>query len=165
MKVFVIAALSVDGFIGPRDSTGASSLEWTSKEDTQHFMALTKQAGVIVMGSTTYGTIGKPLKGRRNLVYNATPIDHPDVETVSETPQALVARLEREGCAQLAVCGGHSIYKMFLQAGVVDELYLTIEPIMFGEGIPLAATPLKLELIDTKQINDNAIALHYKIKK
>ncbi|HSX32014.1 MAG TPA: dihydrofolate reductase family protein [Candidatus Saccharimonadales bacterium] len=165
MKVFVIAAISVDGFIGPLNSTTASSLEWTSKEDTQHFMALTKQAGVIVMGSTTYNTIGKPLKGRRNLVYNATPIDHPDVETITESPQELVARLTREGHEQLAVCGGHSIYNMFLQAGVVDELHLTVEPIMFGEGIPLAKTQLNLELLDTTKINDNALALHYKILK
>jgi dihydrofolate reductase len=163
MKVFLIAAISVDGFISP--ATDQSSLTWTSKEDTQQFMQLTKEAGVIVMGSTTYATIGKPLKGRRNLVYNTTAIDHPDVETVQEPPAVLIARLKREGHDTLAICGGHSIYDMFLRAGVVDELYLTVEPIMFGSGIPLAATRLDLELLDSKKLNDNTLTLHYKVRK
>ena len=163
MKVFVIAAISVDGFIGP-DHTH-TSLEWTSKEDTKFFVARTKEAGAIVMGGTTYRTIGKALPGRRNVVYSRSPIDQEGIETTQESPQDLIARLEAEGHTELAVCGGQSVYDMFLQAGVVDELYLTVEPIVFGSGLPLTSASLKLALLDTEKLNENSIRLHYKVIK
>lgn len=163
MKVFLIAAISVDGFIGP-DHTH-TSLEWTSKEDTKLFVRLTKQAGAIVMGGNTYRTIGKALPGRRNIVYSHTRIDQEGIETTQELPQELVARLEHEGHAQLAVCGGQSVYDMFLKAGVVNELYLTIEPLLFGSGLPLTSAAVTLELLENEKLNDNTMLLHYKVRK
>lgn len=163
MKVFLIAAISVDGYIGP-DHTH-TSLEWTSKEDTKLFVHLTKEAGVVVMGGSTYRTIGKPLKGRRNIVYSHSSIEQEGVEVTQEDPKELVARLAGEGHAQLAVCGGQSIYDMFLQAGIVDELYLTVEPIIFGKGLPLTSARMPLELIRSENLNPNTLLLHYRVKK
>lgn len=163
MKVFVIAAVSADGYIGSDSSH--TSLEWTSKEDTKLFVRLTKEAGVVVVGGNTYRTIGKALPGRRTIVYSHAKIEQAGVETTSASPQELVARLEREGHTQLAVCGGQAIYDMFLRAGVVDELYLTVEPLLFGTGLPLTTVRANLELLDTEKLNDNTILLHYKIRK
>jgi dihydrofolate reductase len=165
MKVFIIAAMSADGFIARREDD--ISTDWTSKEDRKLFVELTKQAGVMVMGSTTYHTIGRPLPGRRNIVYNRTPIDHEGVETTSESPAELVKRLESEGHSELAVCGGATIYDMFLQAGVVDELYLSIEPVLFATGVPLlkGGGGKELRLLDHKKLNDNTILMHYEVKK
>jgi dihydrofolate reductase len=160
MKVFLIAAMSTDGFIARNESELA---DWTSKEDKRLFVELTKRAGVMVMGGTTYRTIGKPLPGRRNIVYSRRAIDQPGVEFTRESPQSLVARLKGEGCKELAVCGGATIYNMFLKAGVVDELYLTIEPILFGEGISLldSSIDMKLTLIETRLLSNNIVLNHY----
>lgn len=165
MKVFIIAAMSANGFIARHRED--LSTDWTSKEDRKLFVQLTKQAGVMVMGGATYRTIGRPLPGRRNIVYSRSPIDQEGVETTSETPAELVKRLASEGHTQLAVCGGAAIYDMFLQAGVVTELYLTIEPILFAAGIPLlkGGTDKDLQLLEYKQLNDNAILVHYEVKK
>jgi dihydrofolate reductase len=165
MKVFIIAAVSANGFIGRH--TDDLSTDWTSKEDRKLFVELTKQAGAMVMGSTTYHTIGRPLPGRRNIVYSRTPIDQEGVETTTETPAEVISRLESEGHEQLAVCGGASIYDMYLQAGVVDELYLTIEPVLFAQGIPLlkGGSDKTLRMLDHKKLNDNAILVHYEVIK
>lgn len=164
MKVFLIAAITVNGFIGRRHDELAN---WTSKADKKLFVELTKRAGVIVMGGTTYRTIGRPLAGRRNIVYSRTPIDQEGVETTTETPQDLVARLEAEGFSEIAICGGATIYDMFIQAGVVDELYLTVEPRLFGSGVPIFGNipETKLRLIEHRPLNENVVMLHYKIAR
>lgn len=160
MKITIVAVMSADGFIA-RSTTELA--DWSAKEDKKLFVEVTKRAGVIVMGSTTYKTIGRALPGRRNIVYSHTTIDQPGIETTQESPQALVERLTAEGCTELTVCGGKAIYDMFLQADLVDELYLTYAPLLFGSGIGLAAHPLttKLKLLECKQLNSDTVLLHY----
>jgi dihydrofolate reductase len=164
IKVFLIAAVSADGFIARAHNELA---DWTSKEDKKVFVELTKRAGVIVMGSTTFRTIGRALPGRRNIVYTRGTIDVEGIETTQETPQELIKRLESEGHTEVAVCGGSAIYDMFLQAGVVDELYLTVEPFLFGEGITLARSSLRapLKLVERKPLSDDVTLVHYEVQK
>lgn len=164
MKVILIAALSADGFIG---KTRDHLADWTSPEDKKMFVELTKQAGVIVMGRNTYETIGKALPGRLNIVYTSQPLNNPDVEATNEEPQALISRLANSGYSKVAICGGQAIYDLFLSAGVVDEIYLTIEPRLFGDGISLfkETTDINLKLISQQKLNDDTLNLHYKVLK
>lgn len=164
MKVTLIAAISADGKIA--EKAEQSSLDWTSKEDTKFFIEKTKEAGTVVMGRKTFATINKPLKGRRVIVLTRDPSKEtpmPGVEFSNAEPIALVRQLESEGVAELALAGGASVYGQFLQAGLVTDVYLTIEPILFGGGVPLAQgferVPLKLESI--KQLNPQTVVLHY----
>ena len=71
MTCFITAALSADGYIA-KDSAHAAF--WTGKEDKKRFIDITKRAGVVVMGLNTYKTLGKPLKGRVNIVYSPDPV-------------------------------------------------------------------------------------------
>jgi dihydrofolate reductase len=162
MRVFIIASLTADGYIA-RNQT--ELVDWSSKEDKQLFVKLTKEAGVMVMGGNTYRTIGRPLPGRRSIVYSRQTIDHEGVETTQEDPAELIKRLEAEGHEAVAICGGRSIYDMFLQADLVDELYLTVEPLLFGNGVNLSSAALttKLKLIDNTMLNDNTYLVHYKV--
>lgn len=164
MKVIVIAAITADGFIA-RDANQLA--DWTSKEDKQNFVKLTKQTGVMVMGRNTYDTIGKALPGRKTVVYTSRPLDNPEVETTAEKPAELLQRLQKEGFKEVAICGGQQIYDMFLSAGLVDEIYLTIEPRIFGKGVTLMnfMNDLDLKLIEASQLNDDTLLLHYEVKK
>lgn len=165
MNVFIIAALTADGFIA-KDSHHLA--DWSSKEDKKLFIALTKQAGVMVMGSNQFGTINRSLPGRKTIVYsrktNQPQIE--DVEYTSENPVDLVKRLESEGYSEVAICGGAQIYDLFLNAGVVDELYLTYEPILFGTGMNLLTSDIqqKLDLKELRQLNDQVFMARYTLK-
>jgi dihydrofolate reductase len=168
MKTFIVAAVTADGFVarGPKDF----SMDWTSPEDVKLFVRLTKEAGVVVFGSTTARTVidaGRRLSGRRKIVYTRKPasITAEGFEPTSESPAQLLKRLEQEGAKGVAVCGGAQIYTMFLEAGLVDELYLTIEPKLFGKGVSLLTNVLErdLELLEVSQLNEAAILLHYRI--
>lgn len=164
MKVFIIAAMSADGFIA-RSTTELAN--WTSKEDKKVFVRLTKRAGVMVMGATTFATIGKALPGRRNIVYTRQQLDKDDIEATAEPPTELIERLAKEGLQEVAICGGRTIYDMFMQANLVDEIYLTLEPEIFGSGITLFAsvTHKKLKLLESQKLNEDTLLLHYEVKK
>lgn len=164
MKVLLIAAISADGYIG-KSSEHLS--DWTSKEDKKLFIELTKKAGVIVMGRNTYETIGKALPGRLNVVYTSKPLDNPDVQVTQEPPEELLGRLADEGYEEVALCGGQAIYDLFLRENLVDELFLTIEPKMFGSGITLSKTfaEADLKLIECKKLNNDTLNLHYTVRK
>lgn len=168
MIVTLIAAMSADGFIA--QSGDQSSLDWTSKEDTRFFVEKTKEIGTVVMGRKTFGTIGRALPGRRTIVMSAKgrPEDAPEgVEYSAEAPNTLVARLAEEGVGRVAICGGASVYAQFLTAGLVDELFLTVEPVLFGSGIPLAPEcgRIDLELMESRALGDRAVLHHYRANR
>lgn len=164
MKTVLVAAMTADGFIG-RDPNHLA--DWTGKADKKLFVTVTKEAGVMVMGSRTFATIGRALPGRRTVVYTSKPetITAEGVETTGEEPAELVKRLEKQGATGLAVVGGASIYRQFMAAGVVNELYITVAPLLFGSGVPLFGGELhaRLELLETRTLDENTVLLHYKV--
>jgi len=166
MHVYIIAAQTADGFIGLDEDH--LSTKWTSKEDKHHFSELTTKSGVVIMGGNTYRTINRALPGRRTIVYTRQKLTPAGgVEATQELPDKLLARLEREGCTSVAICGGQSIYDMFLEAKLVDELYITVEPILFGDGIPLIKSRMTVELRlkEQRKLNDDTLLLHYEVVK
>lgn len=163
IKCFIIAAVSADGFIA-KDAKH-SSIEWTSKADKKRFVELTKRAGIVVMGGATYRTIGRPLPNRKTIVYSRTG-QFEGSEVTQKPPLELLTELEALGHKEVAICGGAQIYTLFMQAGVVDEIYLTLEPIMFGKGITLFNEDLKyhLKLVEAQTSEETGtLLLHYKV--
>lgn len=167
MKVFLIAAISADGFIGQDSSHTA---DWTSKADKKLFVDLTKQAGVMVMGSNTFKTIGHALPGRKTFVYTTKPEQLSGIEDVEATdlsPADLIKKLQDDGFESIAICGGAQIYGLFLKEKLITDIYLTVEPVLFGSGVPLSlgADLTKLELVETKNLNQDSVLLHYTVGK
>jgi len=172
MICFITAALSADGYIA-KDSAHAAF--WTSKEDKKRFIEITKRAGVVVMGLNTYKTLGKPLKGRVNIVYSPDPVvdaaaesntvEMGSLEVTTKPPRELIRDLEARGFKEVAICGGSQIYSMFMESGVVSELYLTIEPIVFGSGLKLFNKDLhyQLTLKSFSQTGGGSLLLHYHV--
>jgi dihydrofolate reductase len=165
MNVILIAALSADGFIARSASHGA---DWTGSADKKIFVKLTKAMGTMIMGRTTFDTIGRALPGRRTIVYTSHPetIDVEGIETTASEPAELLQRLATEGTTGVAVCGGAHVYTQFMAAGLVKDLYLTYIPVVFGQGVTLFNQPLSAELeqIETTDIGDGAVLIHYRVK-
>lgn len=165
MKTFIIAAVTADGYIGQDESH--LSTRWTTNADKAFFTQKTKEAGAIICGRTTYQTFKRALPGRETYVYTSNPqaITEAGVTGVDGAPADVLQKLEADGVQTLAICGGAHVYGEFLQAGLVDELYLTVHPVLFGAGIPLLRTPFlcNLELLDTQNIGDGTVLLHYKL--
>lgn len=49
-------------------------------------------------------------------------------------PDLVLAALRRRGFTRIALEGGPGVYREFLRAGVVDRAYLTVAPMVVGDG-------------------------------
>ena len=54
---------------------------------------------------------------------------------------------------------------LFLEKKLIDEIILTIEPKIFGQGLSLFNKDfdINLELLEIKKLNKNSFAVRYKI--
>lgn len=168
LHIYIIAAITLDGFIA--QDTEQVSTAWTSKEDFDFFVKKTKETGLLIMGSSTFETINRPLAGRKIVVLSRTKtypqFKKSQVEAMSGSLTEVLTELVKQGYSELAVCGGSSVYTQFLQSGFVDKMYITIEPKIFGKGISLFNQPMdiSLELLERISISDNSTVMHYKVK-
>jgi len=164
MNIFIISALTTDGYIA-KNSTHAAL--WTSKADKKRFVEITKRAGVVIMGLNTWQTLGKPLKDRLNIVYSPNPLPPMEnLETTTLPPAELIKSLEARGIKDVAICGGSMIYTMFMKSGLVSKLYLTIEPVVFGDGMRLFKEDMdfKLKLTKCEQVEGGTLLLDYEVR-
>jgi dihydrofolate reductase len=152
-----IAAITLDGKIG-RNAKHFSS--WTSKEDKKFMRALLNTSDVIIVGNSTYKTAIKPLSKRNCIVLTRT------VKSVHKKRDNLVYLNPRgtnlkqyvaeSAYKTVAVLGGAQTYSYCLKMRLLDELYLTIEPVIFGAGVPLFSeiiSSLKVTVVSVKKLN------------
>lgn len=88
------------------------------------------------------------------------------VFVTSLEPQQLVKLAAAAGFAELALCGGSSLYSLFMNAGVVDTLLVTIEPHVFGNGVKLFSEMIQppndnWQLKKVHHLSDQTILLEY----
>lgn len=93
---------------------------WSIPEDEAYFERQTrKYGGVVLMGSTTYKVIGKPLNERTNYVLSRDKTDLEEVEVVEDLDKFLDEFREKD----VWVIGGANVFAQVIN--VADELYLT----------------------------------------
>lgn len=174
MKVTVAAAMSVDGKLTRHDEDKLDT--WVSDEDQVHFKALIKKYDSIVLGRNVYELSKGHLElkpGKLRIVLTSTPdkYAHDEVkgqlEFRNEPPSKTIEYLQSLNKQSLLITGGERMIGEFLEAGCVDEIYLTIEPRIFGQGVRLVAPTqldVKLELVEHSQLNKRGtMLLLYKV--
>ena len=116
MKKCIIVAVADNWGIGVNND-----LPWHISEDLQYFKAVTKGYPVI-MGRSTYFSIGRPLPGRKNIVLNLGGDPIPEVTCVYSFDEAYAAAAET-GKDKCFIIGGASVYRAALND--MDRLYIT----------------------------------------
>lgn len=152
--------------------------EWTSKEDQEHFAKLIERNELIIMGRKTYDVAKKMVKhipGKLRIIITSKPNDFaneaiPDqLEYTNESPVQLVSRLEKKGYSHALLVGGSEINALFLKENLIDELILTIEPILLGKGNAIMSEielVNNLQLLSVEKINEKGtLLLRYAILK
>lgn len=110
--------------IGRNRVIGADGeLPWPPTGDLAQFKALT-MGHPLIMGRTTYESIGRPLPGRTSIVLTRDASwSAPGVVVAPDLPSALSAA---EGLDDTVfVIGGAQIYAAALESGVVDRMVVT----------------------------------------
>jgi len=111
-------AISQDGTIGDK-----GKIPWHIREDLQRFKRLT-MGHPIVMGRTTYESIGKPLPGRTNIVLTRRVhfIAPPGVLAFPSLDAAL-DHCRQQKQETVFIIGGSKVYEAALP--LADKLYVT----------------------------------------
>lgn len=175
MHVTLIAAQSVDGLITRHDEPGS---DFTSSEDKVHFSKSLRLFDCRVMGGETYRTLREMTRRtassqhlqmvitRSPALYAAEAVKGA-LEFTSLQPAALLRDLESRGRHKCALIGGSQIHRQFFEAGLVDELWLTVEPVLFGHGTPLVGGSLevRMALMSTESLSPNTLLLKYRVPR
>ncbi len=165
MKIILLMAMTADGMIARHSM---QPVDWTGKADKGYFVRVTRQAGVMIMGSKTFDAIGKVLPGRKNIVMtrnkNRQSWD-PALIFTGQTPGQIVNDLTLQGFTSAALIGGSMVNTLFIKEGLIDEIHVTLVPRFFGKGLTLfsEALDVQLELLDVQKITSAHILLKYKV--
>ena len=167
MKVILVMAMTADGMIA-RNSM--ELVDWTGKADKQYFVQVTKKAGIMIMGSKTFDTIGRALPGRKSIVLTRNKdrkSKQSNLEFTDQAPETLLAGLSEQGYETATLIGGAEINGLFMENGLVDEIHVTVVPRFYGKGLSLFSSTLDvhLELIEAVTLEPNCLLIKYTVKR
>lgn len=175
MLVVLAVVSSIDGRLTKGD---LSPRFWASVEDQNLFKKWLSEFPIIVMGRKTYEAAKPFIQLSRNntrIILTRNPEKFKDQETPgqlefsSEKAVDLIGRLKRAGIEKVILVTGEEINSEFLDNNLIDELWLTLEPQIFGKGKSMAgelAKTVNLELVEFQKINEKGtLLLKYEFKK
>ena len=108
MKKIIISAVALNGVIGRSNG----EMPWHSKDEFQHFKSTT-WGFPIIMGRVTFETLGKPLKGRLNIILtqrNNLNYDFDDVK-IFNTLGSAYKFCKEQNYEKVFIIGGAQMYK------------------------------------------------------
>lgn len=161
-------ASSLDGYIARANG----DVDWLPQSDVSGYAEFYKTVDVVVMGKTTYDqvlTFGEyPYKGKKSYVFtrNNNTTKDGNVEFVSDLDEFVKDILPKLN-GNIWLVGGGQVISSFVNHGSIDEIVLSIIPVVLGKGIPLFQNiqkEIKLELVKTTNYG-KLVELHYKILK
>lgn len=159
-SIVYYVATTLDGFIAREDGSfaefpwddafGADLLEAypetfpTPFHGRQLSAADNNRFDAVLMGRKTYevglrGGLTSPYPSLQQFVFSTTLTESPDpaVTLVRQDAPAFVADLKQSPGRDVWLCGGGSLASTLYEAGLVDEVIVKLNPIVFGSGIPL----------------------------
>jgi dihydrofolate reductase len=164
-------AATLDGFIaGP-----GGDLEWLfavegGKGSYEPFFA---EVGALAMGADTYEWLldrveSWPYPDHTSWVFThreLKPFDDADLRFVQGPPSEHIEDMRAAAAERnLWVVGGGDLASQFADEGLLDELILTVAPVVLSEGIPLFARgiPGQLRLVEERR-RGTAVELRYEL--
>lgn len=171
MKLILYMAMTVNGFV----ATEEGATDWVSKEDWERFRKVAKETGNVIIGRTTYETMIEektfPLPDCLNVVMTR---EAPKVEPMKnvvftdKSAEEVLEDLAKEGFESALLAGGGELNGSFMADGLIDEIYLTVSPVAFGEGVKLFGSGFfkrELDLLGVEKVSDSEVQLHYRVKR
>jgi len=150
----VFIATSLDGFIARENGDIDWLLARDASEEDHGYLRFIAEIDAIVMGRGTYEKV---------LEFEAWPYERPvlvlsatlagasvperlvgKVRVQALSPEDALSMLRAEGCRRVYVDGGKLI-QSFLQRGLIEDMVITLVPVLLGGGRPLFG-PLEADL-------------------
>jgi len=187
-KTVLNLIMTFDGYVaGAHDeidwiasTTSAAAAAATGEAQQWDFSEFTNQVGAIIVGKRSYD-LGLQQGWFKDNAYGPSPIfvlcesapEQPSKEAdfrfVNDIDEMYKQASDAAGDKLIYLFGGPSVFQQFLNKDLVDEMRLTIAPILIGKGIRLFdnLTERHVQLEKTKLIEHpgSMIEVYYKIVK
>lgn len=131
--------------------------------------------GTVLMGRRTYEVglaagITSPYPTLRQCVVSRTlpPPQSGDITLIRDEVPARIAALKVESSRDIWLCGGAALATSLLEHGLIDEVIIKLNPVIFGAGIPLFARPQSataLALQKVERFPAGHIWLEYQVRR
>ncbi|RNI38002.1 hypothetical protein EFY79_07160 [Hanamia caeni] len=161
MKVICVFVATLDGKITKWNAPRVR--DWTSQEDQKYYKQIWNDFDLIVMGSNTYLAEKFSSSPKRLLLVMTR---HPStykqyevpgqIEFTDQSPEDIVTECQQKGYKNMIMAGGPHLTTSFFQKKLIDELWLTIEPKIFGTGGNLVIEErldIDLQLLSIEKVN------------
>lgn len=172
MKTKIIAnlAISLDGKIeGPN-----GEYDWCFTDQDYGMQEFLKQTNLIISGAKSYQTVvneGGDLERYFGkipwLVFSKNPVQsHALVTPIQNNAIAHIEQLKSNSSQNIWLFGGSIFFQSLLQAKLVDEMMLSVHPIILGNGKDFFANiphRIHLSLINCKTYESGLVQQHYQI--
>lgn len=170
-KISVYIALSIDGYIARKDD----SLDWLDRvggfDEDYGFQQMLDGIDALIIGRKTYeiaSTVPDPYPGKRVVVLsNTLGSVKAGMELYKGNLSDLAEKLYKEGVKHIWVDGGSTI-SQFLDLELVDQMTLSVIPIVLGSGLPLfhaIGKEIPCRLISSQAYQSGLVQQHYEIIK
>ncbi len=165
--VLVYIASSLDGYIA-RENDG---IDWLPNATESGYGAFYDSIDTVIMGKTTYDqvlTFGEyPYKDKKSFVFtSSTQNKDENIEFLLDVEKFVKDGFPDAG-ENIWLVGGAQIIASFLNQGAIDEIIISVIPIILGKGKPLfknIENETKLEFVKTVKY-DQLVDLYYKVLK
>jgi len=176
MKVILVMVATINGKTTKGNIPGTTDL--ASIEDQEYFFQTLAENNLLIMGSKTYEAARLDMKltaDRLRVILTSNPDKYKkyfregELEFSSLPLHNLLESLEKRGFNQAILLGGERTNTDFLREKLVDEIWLTLEPKIFGEGNELLSTTdvaIDLELLSIDRLNTRGtMLLKYAVRR
>ncbi|GAB4316379.1 MAG: dihydrofolate reductase family protein [Bacteroidales bacterium] len=175
-KNLVFIATSIDGYIADRNG----GVEWLQKfsgagDDDMGYARFISETDAILMGRKTFETVlgfgidwpyQKPVFVLSRTLESVSKELSDRVFPVNGTLPEVLDRIHGKGYGRLYIDGGKTI-SSFLREDLIDEMIITIIPVLLGGGYRLFSElpeMLEFEVVETKSYQNRAIQCRYRRK-
>jgi dihydrofolate reductase len=171
-KVILTAGITLDGYVARPD--GSVDYLVMTKDAAAMMGRLFATIDIVVMGRKTLdaviamtGSSYKSPGGVPTFVFSRTlpPGERDGVTFLRQSPAAFLRKIRAHRGKHICHMGGGELARSFLEADLIDELFLGVVPILLGDGIPLfpGGFPQRdFALVENKTYSKSLIALTYR---
>lgn len=164
-------ANSLDNFIARADG----AVDWLVWDDEIAAISreFWKTIDTVLMGRKTYEVAAASGSGAypgvKNYVFSRT-LKQPrskKVEVISQDAVEFVRKLKSEPGKGICIIGGGDLARSLLQARLIDQIGVNIQPVLLGSGTPLfyeMQQQLDLELLESQVLRNGGVYLLYRVK-
>lgn len=149
-KIVLYSAVTIDGLIARKDG----GVDWLDAfvgdpgVGDYGYGDFIASVDTTIMGYETYRTTVKldglsSMAGFRNYVLTRRKdrAPSPRITFISENIHEFLREMKKGDGGNIWLLGGGQVNSLLLHGGLIDEMVLTVVPIILGDGVPLFAQP------------------------